>query len=196
MIRLGNFNVVLDSCVLYDSLLRDLLLKIAEKELYQPIWSDEIFDEVKRNLIVRPNVTEEKVDRLLSVMKSAFPEAMCTSNSKSIELQNTNIDNKDKHVVSTAICSNAQVIITNNLKHFPADDLNSFTVEAQTPDQFLTNIWYLSYRLVIDVYKDLEASYKNPPYPREQLLSMLEKRVPNFVNLLKPHLEENIIYIH
>lgn len=51
MISLGNFNVVLDACVLYDSHLRDLLLRLAEKELYQPVWSTIICDELKRNLV-------------------------------------------------------------------------------------------------------------------------------------------------
>lgn len=49
MIKLGNFTVVIDTCVLYDSLLRDILLRLAEKELYQPIWSNVICDELKRN---------------------------------------------------------------------------------------------------------------------------------------------------
>lgn len=54
MIRLGNFNVVLDSCILFDSLIRDILLSLAEQELYQPC------EELKRNIIKKPDIKEDK----------------------------------------------------------------------------------------------------------------------------------------
>lgn len=194
MIRLGNFNVVLDSCVLYDSLIRDLLLCIAEKELYRPVWSNEICNEVERNLIKK--IGSEKANNLIKTINQAFPEAMDLNNSENIDLKNTNIAPKDRHVVCTAICSNSQVILTYNMQDFPQGDLKQFSIEVQTPDEFLINILNLSYKRVLNIYEEMESLYANPPIPREILLQWLKQKVPKFTGMIIPYLDGSITRIY
>jgi hypothetical protein len=40
-------------------------------------------------------------------------------------------------VLAAAVKSGAQVIVTSNLKHFPAADLRQWDVEAKSPDDFV-----------------------------------------------------------
>ena len=194
MIRLGNFTVVLDACILYDSLLRDILLRLAEKELYQPVWSNVICEEVRRNLSKRINL--EKVDKLITIMNNAFPEAIIDNYSTLPKVDEPRINEKDRHVLAAAISSNAQVIVTNNLKDFPNDFLLEYNIEAQSPDEFLLNLFYLSFDRVYEVYIELENSLNNPPIPREELIKRFAARVPNFTEHLKPHLASNVIKIY
>lgn len=196
MIRLGNFNVVLDACVLYDSLIRDFLLMMADKELYQPVWSPIICEEVKRNLISQANIKEDKAQRLITIINEAFPEAMLINQIDNLSFNNTSINEKDRHVVITAICSNSQVIVTYNIKDFPNDILKQFSIEAQTPDEFLLNILHLSFKKVLDIYSDMEAKYKNPPISREELLKRLKSRVPNFTSSITPYLDGSITRLY
>ncbi|MFM8453969.1 MAG: hypothetical protein ACKOAD_03175 [Gammaproteobacteria bacterium] len=49
-------------------------------------------------------------------------------------------DEKDKHVLAAAIKSNANIIVTNNLKDFPEEYLARFGLAAKTADDFLTDI--------------------------------------------------------
>lgn len=196
MIRLGNFSVVLDACVLYDSVIRDLLLRIAERELYKPVWSNLICEEVERNLLTDAKISAENSKKIIRMMNSAFPEAMNLNQSEMIDLKDTNIDEKDKHVVSTAICSDSQVIVTYNIKDFPNETLKKFNIEAQTPDIFLTNILNLSYMQVLNIYTEMESAYKNPPIPREKLLGWLNNKVPTFAASITPYLDGSITRLY
>lgn len=46
----SSFVVALDANVVFGYPLRDTLLRAVEAELYRPAWSDEVWDEVGRNL--------------------------------------------------------------------------------------------------------------------------------------------------
>ena len=48
-------------------------------------------------------------------------------------------DQNDRHVVAAAILGHADAIVTSNLKHFPADALAPYGIEAQHPDDFIMN---------------------------------------------------------
>lgn len=106
------------------------------------------------------------------------------------------INAKDRHVLSAALLGNAQVIVTSNLKDFPNEILTKYNVVAQSPDEFLINLFYLSFNKVFDSYVEMEKSLKNPPIKREELLKRFSLRTPQFVELLKPHLSDKIIRIY
>lgn len=52
--------VLLDACVLLPYELADFLLRLADADLYEPLWSEEILTEVDRNLVQKFGVTKEK----------------------------------------------------------------------------------------------------------------------------------------
>ena len=176
--------------------MRDILLGLAEQELYQPIWSELICEEVKRNIIKKANMPEDKAIKLVRTINEAFPAAMVKSHKGLLNLQNTDIDEKDRHVVTTAISANAQVIVTYNIKHFSNETLNKFSIEAQTPDIFLTNILDLSFKTVLCVYENLERKYKNPPISREELLIRFKNKAPNFTSAISPYLDGSITRLY
>ena len=72
---MAKIRVLLDACVLLPYQLADLLLRLADAEMYEPLWSEEILYEVERNLIAKFDVAPTKAARRLSHMRSAFPNA-------------------------------------------------------------------------------------------------------------------------
>lgn len=48
---------------------------------------------------------------------------------------------KDRHVLAAAVAAGAQVIVTDNLKDFQADTLAPYDIEAQSPDEFLADLF-------------------------------------------------------
>lgn len=57
---MARIRVILDACVLVPYQLADLLLRLADAELYDPLWSEAILDEVQRNLVTTFGVPSEK----------------------------------------------------------------------------------------------------------------------------------------
>ncbi len=60
---------VLDACVLYPASLRDLFLRLAAEQTFQPKWTDQIHDEWMRNLMAdRPELKPEQLQRTRDLM--------------------------------------------------------------------------------------------------------------------------------
>lgn len=66
---------LLDADVLHPYLSVDLLLRLAERRMFRPAWSEEILAEV-RNSLIRRGIDPHRVDRRVEAMRQAFPEAM------------------------------------------------------------------------------------------------------------------------
>jgi predicted nucleic acid-binding protein len=151
-----DYLVVLDACVLVPAGLRDTLLRLAETpRLYLPKWSEEILAEVERTLIGRLGKTAEQAAHLLGELKCVFPEALIKE-SRALEASLGNHP-KDRHVLAAAIRSSAQSIVTFNLKHFPAEVLSQYDLEAVHPDEFLVSQFYLDEALVIRKFTEQAA---------------------------------------
>ena len=73
------FVVLYDANVLYPSTLRDLLIRIAQAGLVQAKWTDQILDEVFRNLIAnRPDLDSARLARTRELMSKAVRDCLVT----------------------------------------------------------------------------------------------------------------------
>jgi len=174
------FRVLVDANVLYPSTLRDTLLRAATAGLYQLCWTDEILDETCRNLVKKTRMSDAKAAKLRSAMTGAFPEAMVGDYASLVpSMQN---DPKDRHVVAAAVRCSAQVVVTANLRDFtPMPE----GIEAQSPDEFLCDLFDLNPNLFIEILREQASALKNPPLQFEELLHSLEQSVPNFVKCVR-----------
>lgn len=179
------FKVLLDANVLYPVYLRDLLLRFAYAGVFQARWSDDILDEMARNVKTKvPGINPASVDSTVSTMKEAFPEANVTGYERLIE----SVDNHegDRHVLAAAIEDNVDVIVTSNLGHFPNSSCDPHDIDVQPPDAFLCYQWELrSPDYLLQILEDWCAELTNPLYSLEQLLEQrLSKRVPEFSEIV------------
>lgn len=165
-------SAVLDANVLYPFSLRDTLLRLAELELYTPLWSERILEEMRRNLAKR-QISKEQADRLATAMRAAFEEAeIDAAEIERLEPDMTN-DPKDRHVLAAAVAAGSELIITFNLDDFPAAACEPFGVAAIHPDDFLIDLHDLTPDSVRAALEQ-QAADLNPPWPLEQLLDALE----------------------
>lgn len=176
------FVVVLDANVLFPFMLRDTLLRAAAADFYQLRWSAQILDEMTRNLASTGTMTAEKAMRLREKMEANFPEAD-TRGFESLVLAMKN-DEKDRHVAAAAVKAGAQVIVTANLDDF---QLLPEGLEAQSPDEFLCNVFDLDPEAFVVLLREQANDLKNPPVSFERLLESLARSVPDFIAVVRHH---------
>lgn len=180
-----SFVAVTDTCVLFPMTLCDILLRTAAAGLYRLCWSEQILDELARNLQEERGLAPEKVEHRLTEMRRAFPEATVSG----YELFVGDMTNhpKDRHVLATAVHSGAHVIVTSNLKDFPGEALDPYHIEAQDPDEFLGNLLDLNSHRVARIVIELNLARQKPPERLSTTLIRLEKSAPRFVAQVKAH---------
>ena len=180
---------LLDTCVLYPRYVRDALLSLAETGLYKPQWSEDILEELGRNLL-EDGLPPDRIEWLLHEMRETFPEAMVSGYQTRIDSMRT--DPKDRHVAAAAVECSADVIVTDNLRDFPQEALAPFQLEAQSADEFLTYLLTLDPRQVTDALSQLVAAYRKPPLRMSELINILAKRTPRFASHLAEAFERYI----
>jgi predicted nucleic acid-binding protein len=177
---------VLDANVLYPFALRDTLLRLAEAGLYEPVWSARILEEARRNLVAQ-RIDADQADRLLGVMRAAFEEAEVAEAGVSVlEPAMTNAP-EDRHVLAAAVHGGADVIVTINVRDFPASACCMFGVEALHPDEFLCAQFEIATGLVVECVERQADDLSRPPKTFDELLEMLHRTVPRFADALRGH---------
>jgi len=122
MIHSLRFTCVLDTNVIYPIDIRDLLFWFASYDLFTPKWSKHIFEEWE-NVMSRKGIPKEEIERRISKAQLAFPDALVENYEPLVDSLMLP-DEKDRHVLAAAIKTNANAIVTNNIKDFPNDYLS------------------------------------------------------------------------
>ena len=152
----------LDACVLYPAGLRDLFLRAAEAGYFQPVWSQQILDEMMRAL--QRNVegmTVHKAQRLASLMNRAFPEATVEGFEHLIDAMPC--DPSDRHVLAAAVGSGAGYLVTHNRRHFPSALCWPVGVKIIDPDMFLVGTLGLTGQKGWNLIEAMAFDTLNPP---------------------------------
>lgn len=182
-----SFVVTYDANVLYPASLRDTLVRLAMTKLFQAKWTDQILNEMVQAILRKQPDLKQKLDRTCSLMNDYIPDARVTGYEDLIEsLELPDLD--DRHVLATAIRSNSQVIVTNNLKDFPHDYLDKYDIEAQSADDFILHVMELDAETVITVLGEQASDYEKPTMTREMLMNVLIKHVPRSMSVIRQYL--------
>jgi hypothetical protein len=81
----------------------------------------------------------------------------------------------DRHVLAAEIKAGAQVIVTSNLKHFPAAGLRQWDAGAKSSDDFVLDQVGIDGRTVAACVQQIADSRTRPPQDIEDVLSQLER---------------------
>jgi hypothetical protein len=166
--------VLLDANVLYCAPLRDLLLQLAYAGLFQARWSADIDDEWQRNLLAARPELAAQIPRTRAIMHRAIPDALVTGYQSRIAGLSLP-DPDDRHALAAAITMADDVIITFNLKDFPATALAPYGVEAQHPDAFLLSLVADMPLQVLAAARECVSRLARPPLTADSYLQILRR---------------------
>jgi len=130
--------VFLDACVLYPTVLREVLLAVAGEGLFAPLWSPRVLEEWAR-AAARLSPAQEAIARgEVAVLKARLPGALVADDAGAGLMLP---DPDDAHVAAAAHAAGAGLIVTLNLQDFPARVLGPMGIRAEHPDAFLRALW-------------------------------------------------------
>jgi PIN domain len=153
---------LLDANVLYPAPLRDLLLQLAFVGLFQPRWSADIEAEWTRNLVQNRPELAAAIEATQAVMRRAMPDALVTGYADRMPGLSLP-DPDDRHVVAAALVGEADVIVTFNLKDFPAETLAPLGLEACHPDVFIHTLIAAAPLIVLSAVTVILGRLTRPP---------------------------------
>ena len=180
---MARYAVVLDACVLVPVTLADTLLRIAERDLYRPLWSARIVAEAVDAIVeVHPDIRPEQVQRRFVDMDGAFEDAS-VEGWEDLEDTVTLPDADDRHVVAAAVRGRADAIVTANIRDYPPDVVGPLDIEVIYPDAFLLDQLDLAPRTVLEVLREQAGHTRQPALSPVDLVARLARAgVPAFAD--------------
>lgn len=132
--------VLLDTCVLYPTVMREVLLGVAAQGLYTPLWSARILEEWARAARKLGPEGEAQARREVAQVQAAWPGAEVAYGT-GLAARLWLPDPADIHVLAAAVAGSADLIVTMNAKDFPRHVLAEEGLSRAAPDEFLMGFW-------------------------------------------------------
>lgn len=175
-----------DANVVFPATTRSVLLELARKKVFRLLWSDRVHEEWMRNLAARfPSIAPEKIERMRALMEGYVDDAT-VSGYEPLIASLTLPDPDDRHVLAAAIHGGASIIVTSNMRDFPAPALAAHGITAMTPDAFAIHLLSLDREGVLEALADDRADMRNPALAADAYLDALARSdMPTFAAALR-----------
>lgn len=125
--------VFIDTCVLFPTLTRELLIGFAHVQAFEPLWSPDVLGEWRSIA----NKTEKYApDPEINRLIEAFPQALVEYTPETfLRLSLPDLD--DIPILAAAIDGGAEELLTFNSRDFPSRTLARHGIVRRHPDEFL-----------------------------------------------------------
>lgn len=142
--------LLLDTCVLYPTVMREMLIGAARAGAFQPLWSARILEEWRRAVLRHGEAAAVEVLGEGALLNAAFPKASVRV-TQAQEARFWLPDPGDVHVIAAAVIGGADGIVTLNNKDFPAGLLAEEGVSRVNPDALLHGFWQVQPEMMVQV---------------------------------------------
>lgn len=132
--------VLLDACVLYPTVMRQMLLGVAARGGFTPLWSARIVEEWQRAAAKLGPEGVMQAEAEAALLARDWPGAEVTW-APSLEARLWLPDPADIHVLAAAVAGSADLILTLNARDFPRGVLAEEGLSRADPDSFLLGLW-------------------------------------------------------
>lgn len=150
----ADYRILIDACVLANHGVCDLLLRLSERpRLIVPHWSADILNEVRSTHLKKLHWPEDLAESFQLAVREAFPTAEVKGYQSLLDgLAN---HEKDQHVLAATIRGNCPLILTFNLRHFPSEALEPWSIQASHPQDYLLVLYEMEPRQMIGCFGEI-----------------------------------------
>ena len=176
--RADRFTAFIDANVLVGALTCNVVLTLAEAGFFRPRWSPTVLDETERAVtdILQGHGREDaamSAARKRRAIERAFPEAAIDGHDRLHAVFDLP-DADDLHVAAAALRARASIIVTDNVRHFPQEQLSPFDMEAQTCDEFVCNVIDLDPPAAVAALRRMRLRFARPRLDGAALLDRFD----------------------
>lgn len=133
--------VLADANILFSRTLRDCFLYVADAGAIEIHWSQQILDEMSRNLRGRLALDHAATERLEELMNDFIEYALVDVDPADVTIvEAVEMDAGDRHVLAAALSTDADILLTENTKHFPHDWMTEHGIELLGASELLVRI--------------------------------------------------------
>jgi predicted nucleic acid-binding protein len=164
--------VLADANILFSRTLRDYVLYAADEGAIEVHWSQQILTEMSRNLHENLGLSHQDTSRLERLMNDYIEYALLDVDPVHLAaVEAVDMDAKDRHVLAAALSADADILLTENTKDFPAAWMAERGIELLTAGQLLVRL--------ADAFPDKmraahEKTVRYSPKPEASILVTLE----------------------
>lgn len=161
----------LDACVLYPTVLREILVGVAGVGLYRPLWSPRVLEEWARAARKVPG--GEVVARgEIAALRANWPGAEVRPGEATMA-RLWLPDPDDIHVLAAASDAGADLLVTLNVRDFPRAEVAAEGLRLVVPDAFLMELWLMepvAVAAVVERVRAVAEALSGTPQPVRALL--------------------------
>jgi predicted nucleic acid-binding protein len=164
--------VLADANILFSRTLRDYVLYAADEGAIEVHWSRRILAEMSRNLRENLGLSHDSTSRLERLMNDYIEYALVEVDPGHLAaVEGVEMDAKDRHVLAAALSADADILLTENTKDFPAEWTAEHGIELLTAGQLLIRL--------ANRFPDKRAAHEKTvrysPKPEADILTTLER---------------------
>jgi len=176
--------VLLDTCVIYPTVMREMILGVAGAGAFTPLWSERIIGEWLHAAAKLGSEAQAQAAGEAALMAARWPGAS-VSYPRSLEDRLWLPDPADTHILAAAIAGSADGILTLNARDFPRSILAEEGLWRADPDGFLHGIWQAQPGQVAAVAEGVLAKARHLSKDDWEMRPLLKKaRLPRLAKAL------------
>lgn len=164
--------VLADANILYSRTLRDYFLYAADQGAIEIHWSQQNLDEMSRNLRHNLGLNEADTARLELLMNDYIEYALIDVESEDLAaVDGVAMDAGDRHVLAAALSADADILLTENIRHFPSEWMTKHGIELLSASELFVR---LAGQFPVKVRAAHELTVSYSPRAATGLLATLE----------------------
>lgn len=182
--------ILVDTCVLYPTVMREVVLGCAAAGLYEVRWSERILEEWARAARKIGPEGETLARGEIAAVSARFPGARVGYAEEQLR-QFWLPDPNDVHVLAAAVTGSCDAVMTVNVKDFPRDVLAEYDIQRVEPDWFLVQQLEAAPEAVMPVAQAVLGEARRLSGENWQMRALMKKaRLPRFGKAVDKILQE------